>query len=139
MFNIDKSGKGLGFDLGGNKVCVSYEGASNINVSAGTFYTWAEGYEDAKGDPDTLGKIATLNKYYKFAMEPRYSWDEDAKVEVSAKNPENGEVQTYEIDKQYKVLHDIIHGLEEFKDFETVTSLESLPSGYNSESYRALK
>ena len=45
MFNIDKSGKGLGFEVDGYE-CISYEGGSNNNISAATFYDWE--YYDKK-------------------------------------------------------------------------------------------
>ena len=131
MFNIDKAGDGLGFKANENLICVSYEGASNNNVSASTFYTLEEAMA-ANATEET-----TLDKYYKETMEPRYSWDEDSKITLS-----DG---TTKIKTQYGLLHNIINGLKQFEDFETITGLNELPQHkstgitYTQEEYESLK
>jgi hypothetical protein len=71
MFNIDKEGPGLGFELPDQEdvVCVSYEGGSNENISAATFVL----DEDA-------GISSNYEKYYKATMEPRHKYTKE-KVE----------------------------------------------------------
>ena len=76
--------------------CVSYEGASNVNISAGTFYTLEEynkyvsenriknpDYDESKKDdpdydvPEYLGPFTKWSDYIEATLEPRFNYAED--------------------------------------------------------------
>jgi hypothetical protein len=90
MFNIDKSGKGLGFELA-NKHCLSYEGGHNEEISAATFYPYSYFKEHGGASKDTINSEWD---YYKKTAEPRYNyyeevWPEDG-PEYDVAQEENG-------------------------------------------------
>lgn len=74
MFNIDKSGAGLGFEPDGYD-CISYEGGSNINISAATFYPYEYYRDHGIEEPDV--ELATKDEYYLRTMEPRFNYYEE--------------------------------------------------------------
>ncbi len=81
MFNVDKSGKALGFDFeakdGTAYQCISYEGGANADYSAATFHdlSFAQTVAIANNKtPPSDDKI----KYYMATLEPRYSYYEES-------------------------------------------------------------
>jgi hypothetical protein len=89
MFNIDKSGKGLGFEIDGYE-CISYEGGSNNNISAATFYDW-EYYEEMTSA--SSDKAANKYAYYTSTMEPRYNAFDHEDIDLENENDDS--INTY--------------------------------------------
>jgi hypothetical protein len=113
MFNFDKAGIGLGLsnisDNDGNTLhCISYEGGSNIDYSASTFYPLKYANEHNAADE---ADFDNLKDYYDHTMEPRNKKISELvknKTKITVINDDNNEE---EIPRYYLPLYRAIKWL----------------------------